>query len=256
MLTDQQTIDLLQLQAVAEHFSAEMAIIGAVALLWFIDLRRFTRDIDVVIALDLEDFRALSSELKEQGWIQEPSREHRWRGPKRSVVDLLPAGPRLRAAKRIVWPESQFEMSLVGFEHGFTRAVAVTFPSNVRCKVIPPPVIALLKIIAYTENPQRRQKDLLDLKVLFLRYEASSDRIFSDDVFAAKLEDIEYASAFLLGLDVGAIAAGEEVGIVNTFVGKYRITLEELLESEEDTLRFHMQLQAFEKGFNVGRQNL
>lgn len=101
MLTDEQTADLLRLQAVAERFSTQVIIIGAVALLCFIDLYRFTRDIDIV-ALDLEDFFAFSSELKEQGWIQEPNPEHCWRGPKRSVVDLPPAGPKLRAAKRII----------------------------------------------------------------------------------------------------------------------------------------------------------
>ena len=29
------------------------------------------------------------------------------------------AGPNLRAAKRIVWPDGQFEMNLVGFDHIF-----------------------------------------------------------------------------------------------------------------------------------------
>jgi hypothetical protein len=51
MWTDAQIADLSQLQAVAERHGAEIVIIGAAALLCFVDLGRFTRDIDLVVAL-------------------------------------------------------------------------------------------------------------------------------------------------------------------------------------------------------------
>lgn len=171
----------------------------------------------------------------------------------------MPAGPNLRAARRIVWPESQFEMSLVGFEHVFTRSLLFSFTNDVQIKVAPPPVIALLKIVAYTEDQHRRLKDLIDLKWLFRHYEASSNRIFGDDVFTAELEDIEYANAFLLGSDVGAIATVEDAVVVNAFLDKCRISEEELTDfdrndfEQTDTLRFQMQLRAFEKGLISGR---
>lgn len=53
MLTHEQTVDLAQLQALAEERGAEVVIIGAAALLCFMDLGRFIRDIDLVVALDL-----------------------------------------------------------------------------------------------------------------------------------------------------------------------------------------------------------
>lgn len=260
MLTNEQTEDLVQLQMVAEQFAAEVTIIGAAALLCFVDLERFTRDVDLVLALDLEDFATFSAELKTRGWTQEPGREQRWRGPSGSSIDLMPAGPNLRAAKRIVWPESQFAMSLVGFEHVFARAVLIAFGPDVRFKVAPPPVVVLLKIVAYTEDPYRRQKDLDDLRSLLRHYEAGSDRMFGDDVFAAELDDIEYANAFLLGSDVGAFATDEDAEIVNGFLCKHQMSAEELVEldrddlQQQDTLRFHLQLKAFEIGFKSGRQ--
>jgi Uncharacterized protein conserved in bacteria len=159
MLTHEQIEDLGQLHVVAERFAADVTIIGAAALLCFVDLGRFTRDVDLGVALDLEDFGAFSAELKAQGWTQEPAREHRWCGPRGSLIDLMPAGPNLCTAKRIVWPESQFAMSLVGFEHVFARSVPISFAPNVRFKVAPPPVIALLKIVAHIEDPYRRRKD-------------------------------------------------------------------------------------------------
>ncbi|MGA2185699.1 MAG: hypothetical protein ABSH47_21990 [Bryobacteraceae bacterium] len=259
MLAREQIEDLVQLHAVAERFAAEVTIIGAAALLCFVELGRFTRDVDLVVALDLEDFSALSAALKACGWTQPPGREHRWFAPGGSLIDLMPAGPNLRAARRIVWPESQFAMSLAGFEHVFAHSVAIQFAPNVWFKVAPPPVVALLKIVAYTDDPHRRQKDLDDLKWLLRIYEAKSDRFFGDDVFAADLEDFEYTNAFLLGSDIGAIATDEDAGIVHGFLRGHYIPTEELAELdpedflERDTLRFHMQLRAFEKGFDSVR---
>jgi predicted nucleotidyltransferase len=254
VLTQAQLEDLAQVHAIADQFKADIVIIGAAALLCFMDIGRFTRDIDVVLALDLEGFTAFADELRTLGWIQEDRREHRWRGPNGSIMDLLPAGPKLRQARRITWPKSDFEMSLVGFEHVFVGALPFTFAEGIQYRVIPPPIIALLKIIAFMDDPHRRKKDLLDIGELFRHYEAASDRIFSDDVFAAGLDDIEYANAFLLGVDIRFIATDEEVEILNAFFGVQSLSDEELQELDPEDIRqrgearFQQQLRAFRKG--------
>lgn len=114
------------------------------------------------------------------------------------------------------------------FAADFTRALPMSFAEGVRYRVAPPPVIALLKIIAFMDDQHRRKKDLIHLTELFRRYEAASDRIFSNEVFAAELEDIGYANAFLLGMDVGAIVTDEEAGIVSAFIQVQSISNEEL----------------------------
>jgi hypothetical protein len=106
MLTHEQTVDLAQLQAPAEERGAEVVMIGAAALLCFVDLGRFTRDIDLAVALDLEDFATFSGELTAHGWMRELGMEHRWRGPRGSIIDLMPAGPNLRTAKRMIGPRA------------------------------------------------------------------------------------------------------------------------------------------------------
>ena len=58
MQTNEQLKDLAQLHDVAARFAADVVIIGAAALLRFVDLPHFTSDIDVAVALDLEDFAA------------------------------------------------------------------------------------------------------------------------------------------------------------------------------------------------------
>lgn len=257
MLSNEQIDDLALLQDAAGKFSADVAIIGAAALPCFVALETFTRDLDIVVALDLEDFAAFSAELSARGWTRESRREHRWTGPNGSMIDLLPAGPKLRSARRIVWPESQFEMSLAGVDHVFTQSEAIAVGGTLRFKVAPPPVVALLKIIAYTEDRHRRQEELVHLKALLYRYEAASDRLFSDEVFAAELEDIEYANAFLLGSDVGDIATEEDAAIVAQFLRAEQIPGAELAELDRhddwNERRYQMQVHAFEKGFGVCR---
>jgi predicted nucleotidyltransferase len=259
VLTQTQLADLAQLHQVAETLSADVAIIGAAALLCFVDIGRFTRDIDLAVALDLEDFNTFSDRLKSVGWTQEARREHRWRGPSGSIIDLLPAGPVLRQARRIRWPESGFEMSLVGFEHVFARALPFSFKEGIQYRVAPPPVIALLKIVAFMDDQNGRNKDRLDVAELFRRYDAASDRIFSDEVFEAKLEDVEYANAFLLGMDVGSIATGEEFEILHAFFQAQSIPAEDLLDldrqevRQREAFRFQKQLRAFWKGIGQGR---
>lgn len=259
MLTPTQLEDLAQLHGIAHQFAADIAIIGAAALLCFVDIGRFTRDIDIVVALDLRDFTAFAAELRRRGWTQEARRENRWRGPSGSIMDLLPAGPELRRAKRLIWPESEFEMSLVGFDHVFARAIPFAFADGIHYRVAPPQVIALLKIIAFMDNQHGRKKDLLDITDLFRRYEAASDRIFSDEVFGAELEDIDCANAFLLGMDVGSIATREEIEILDAFFAALYIADEEAFELDREDVRqreaaqFQQQLRAFRKGIDQPR---
>jgi len=149
-------------------------------------------------------------------------------------------------------------MSLVGFEHAFSRASLLQFGQDMQWRVAPLSVLALLKIISYMDDPNGRQKDLTDLRVLFRLYEADSERLFGDKVFSADLEDIEYANAFLLGIDVGGFATQEEREIVNTFLADHLIPDEELAELHPDDVQrngpqFQHQLRAFQMGLDCDR---
>jgi predicted nucleotidyltransferase len=175
-------------------------------------------DIDFAVALDLNEFAELERRLRRDGWNQFANREHRWRSTRGTIMDLLPAGPKLREAKQITWPESQFTMSLVGFEHVFTNTQPVEFAPDLMLKVISPTALMLLKIVAFMDDPQRRVKDLDDIRGLLTQYEADSERVFSDVVIDTGLADFGLVPAFLLGIDLRALCTPEEVGIVNAFL--------------------------------------
>jgi predicted nucleotidyltransferase len=211
--------DLKQLREVCTLLGAECVLIGAVAFqAHFPDEGRHTKDVDVAVALNLESFHLLRKELTSRGWTQRRHREHEWKSARETRLDILLAGPKLQAAKSITWPESEMTMSLMGFEHVFSRAIPYDFAADLTFKVIPPVVLALLKIAAFLDDPHRREKDLYDIRDLFHLYEANSDREFSDEVLDANLPDISLAPAFLLGRDLRAICLEEETALVRKFI--------------------------------------
>ena len=143
-------------------------------------------------------------------------------------------------------------MSLAGFEHVFAHAIEVHLPEGLTIRVAPPIVTALLKIIAWVDDPYRRAKDLQDIRIVLRRYEQEGDRLFSDAVFDAELPDFEFANAFLFGLDMRALATGADVGFVEEFLGRLLAQDEEGRfddESDFGMKSFRGQLNAFRKGF-------
>jgi predicted nucleotidyltransferase len=137
-------------------------------------------------------------------------------------VDFIPAGPALLASRRIVWPGTGFEMSLVGFQHVFTRCSPVEIAPGVLLQVASVPVIILLKMVAYLDRPFERADDLKDIAQVVPNYLAADDeRRWTDEVFAAGV-DFDGASAFVLGRDLHGLLDAEEAATVRTFLARAR----------------------------------
>jgi predicted nucleotidyltransferase len=218
-LTEAQMTDLAEVQQLCSELQSNLVIVGAIAYqYYFPDDERHTGDIDLAIALDMEDFDELKQRLLSMGWSNIAAREHRWVSQRGTLLDLIPAGKKLREARSITWPQSQFRMSLVGFDHVFSDAQLVTLGGRLSIRVIPPVVLMLLKIVAFLDDQTRRAKDLTDIHALLSKYEADSDRLFSDAVLDASLSDFRLANAYLLGLDLRAICDEEEVEVVCRFL--------------------------------------
>lgn len=186
----------------------------------FPETERYTTDIDLTVALDLDDFAGLARMLTKLGWERDQKREHRWRSPRGTLIDLLPAGTKLREAKMLIWPESRFSMSLVGFDHVFAEAEAIKINNSLTVNVALVPALALLKIVAFLDRPYERQRDLDDLRGILSQYKEGSDRLFSDEVQAANLSDFSLTNAFLLGVDLRALCTAEEAPVVETFLAR------------------------------------
>lgn len=110
-LTDNQIADLRVLQNHCGALGAEFVVIGAIAYqVHFPAESRHTGDIDFAVALDLDEFAELERRLLADGWVRFANREHRWRSAQGTILDLIPAGPKLREAKQVTWPVSQFTL--------------------------------------------------------------------------------------------------------------------------------------------------
>jgi predicted nucleotidyltransferase len=58
----------------------------------------------------------------------------------------------------VTWLKAQMRMSVVGFEHVFAEAVEKELAPETVMKVAPLHVLALLKIVAYMDDPNGRAK--------------------------------------------------------------------------------------------------
>ena len=92
--TTERLADLMQINGTCQTMGADLVVIGATAIMVQLgDLGRLTRDIDLTVALDLDNFRSLSLELELEDWQRIAKQEHRWITPTGTIIDLLPAGP-------------------------------------------------------------------------------------------------------------------------------------------------------------------
>ena len=256
-VTAEQAEDLLLLE---EAIGTEFVIVGAVAYRTAIpDSQRHTEDIDIALALDLDDFGKLETELVSHGWRHDEVQEQRWRGPSGSRVDILPVGTSSRAARKLTWPKSGIVMSLAGFDYAFQQAVEIEMAQGLHVKVVPAPVLLLLKIVAYLDDPNRRAKDLEDIHGLLKSYPFESSRAFSDAVFDAELSDVEFVPAFLLGADLASFCRLDDRVIVKRFLDiaadlesrtfSLLLRYEGRLEPSEE--RLVERFKAFTKGFSL-----
>lgn len=256
-----QLADLVQVQSYCADLNTELVIIGAVAFqIYFPSEDRFTSDIDLAVALELNNFQRLKSKLLSDGWVAFRRREHRWQSNAGSLFDLLPAGPILRAHKQIVWPESGNEMSLVGFDYVFTKSKPIRLNQSLTINVVEPIVLLFLKIVAFMENQEVRAKDLLDIRAILSLYEGENEeRLFSAQIFDAELSDIKWASAYLAGGDLRALITTPERDIVISFmqsllVGSnvwHRFRESALLLDDRSEEAARAQLSAFAQGMEL-----
>ena len=64
VLTSDQIADLAGISQICNELGADLVVIGATSLLLHMgDLGRFTRDVDLTVALDLDEFESLTSRL-------------------------------------------------------------------------------------------------------------------------------------------------------------------------------------------------
>ena len=217
-LLPEQVAALRALHGVCRDLAVDAVVIGATALrVWLPDERRLTEDVDVALALDVGELAPLTARLTDLGWRRDARWEPRWHSPGGARVDLLPLGVQARQDRQLVWPRAETTMQVVGYDRVFKEAIVRELGPDLQMRVAPLHILALLKVVAFLDEPVSRRKDLQDLVLILRRYADDGDRRFGDDVIDA---DVQYADAgaFLLGRDLHAVCTmPDEIEAIRQF---------------------------------------
>ncbi len=181
---------------------------------------RHTNDLDVSVSIAVDDLAANLAALPELR--PHPKLEHQWLGPGDVKVDILPVGPAAIEAGVIVWPRSQFRMTVLGFRLALEHRQPVSIAPTPVTDVAPLAVICLLKMIAYQDRPHERERDLVDVAYLLEEFLAPTDyRRFSEAAVTAGI-GYDLASAFALGRELGDIVNAAERSAALAFINLVR----------------------------------
>jgi predicted nucleotidyltransferase len=213
-LSPAQIISLLEIEDVWPDRA--IVVIGATALGFYYDMTwRQTADVDLVVAVEIDEFPGPLA--GRAGWAASPDREHEFRSPNGSKVDILPAGDELLRTGTLIW-SSGHAMSLTGIDLAFRHAESHIVEGDLVIKVAPPSVVTLLKMAAYLDRPQERQRDLDDIAYLLELYVDDNAPRFWDA--ASECRDYDLVSAYLLGRDIGHIVEEPHLELVERFLSR------------------------------------
>lgn len=199
-----------------------IVLIGASALQFHGDFTRNSKDIDITITVELEEFPGALAQ--QPGWTSPKDRPHAWRSPQGVLIDVLPAGPSLLERGYIDWPDGK-RMSLVGFDLPFRHFVEVEVCADTMVRVASQASLTVLKMRAWLDRPSERAKDIGDIAWLMTEFVDDSDeRRFDERLFDLGLT-FEETAPFLLGEAVAAICEPKHEAVVLEFFSKVSSTI-------------------------------
>jgi predicted nucleotidyltransferase len=201
-------------------------LVGAMArdlLLYYahnIPVSRATEDIDLGFAVaDWEDFAALRAALLASIHFEaRGSLVQRFSHRRGRQIDLIPFGGLERPNGSIAWPPQGDEvMTVVGYREALASANDVMLPGDQRVLVVSLSMLAVLKVIAWSErHTTAPRKDAVDLLLILRSYLDAGNQQRLYDEAAHLLDDsnfdYERAGAWLAGHDAAAVLRKDAAG--------------------------------------------
>jgi predicted nucleotidyltransferase len=198
--------------------------------------QRATLDIDIgVFVSGWDQFETLKDQLIHSTKFVSSQQKQRLIYNDNFPLDIIPFGTIEDEDGSITWPpDHEIRMSITGFQECFQHALSVKLSSHPELiiKMVSLAGLALLKLISWDDNPERRSKDAPDLFLIMQHYldAGNLDRLFDEgsDIVEEDSYDYDLASARFLGRD-----------IVNIASPATKAKLIEILEREADSNQGH-----------------
>ena len=218
---------LFKVAALADKRNVPILLCGAMArdiLFWHmhgLELRRATMDVDISIQIrNWEAYEEFSEALMKDGF-ENPFNDHpeKLRDKDTGVeLDLLPFGEIAGDGRMIVWPQDGSLWNIIGLQDAFEHALHLAVSCDGQTQsisFISAPALVMLKIVAVHDRPEDRfKKDGTDIGFVIKHYLDIGNRNRlkappEDDIMARVGDDLDLATAMLLGRDINKIA-GED----------------------------------------------
>jgi len=217
---DKKTVALLsEIDTIARDLKLAFFIVGATArdiLLQHvhgIHTTRATLDVDIgVFVSDWEQFRTLKEALVHTGKFSPTRQAQRLRFDDELLLDIIPFGGVAEEDHSIAWPtEYDTKLSVAGFQECYQHAVSVLVRAepDLVVKVVSLAGLAILKLVSWDDNIERRGKDAADLIFIMKNYIAAGnmDRFFEEaEILKEELSDYDRSSARFLGREITRMA--------------------------------------------------
>lgn len=212
---------LREIQEVSTRMNVPFFVVGATARdiilehQFDIKPKRATIDIDIgVLIAGWDQFGTLKDELIRSARFSPSKQKQRLIYNDNFPLDIIPFGAIEDENGSISWPpDHEIRMSIAGFQECFQHAVSVKLSSSPELivKMVSLAGLALLKLISWDDNPERRRKDAPDLLLIMRHYldAGNLDRLFDEgsDIIEADSYDYDLASARFLGRDIANISS-------------------------------------------------
>lgn len=212
---------LREIEKVTTRLNTPFFVVGATArdiiLEYQFDIKpgRATIDIDIgVLVAGWDQFETLKKKLVHSARFSPSKETQRLIYGDNFPLDIIPFGLIARNDALIAWPPGhEIRMSVAGFQECYQHAVSIKLSSNPELivKVASLAGLALLKLLSWDDNPERRSKDAPDLFLIIRHYldAGNLDRLFDEgtDIIEEDSYDYDLASARFLGRDIGTISS-------------------------------------------------
>jgi len=217
-------------------------VVGAIArdlLLHYgygVPIRRATTDVDLGIAVaSWEEFQRLREAYLGSGSFTAGQRgNHRLVHRSGVTIDLIPFGSIEREDGTIVWPGDDTVMGVLGFREARVTAVGVVLPGEVTAATVCLPMLAILKLVAWSERhtyaPRRDASDLFLVLKNYLNGENAA-RLYEVGAHLLESDDFDYdvAGAWLAGHDSARCIIGH-----SDHPGRVLSAVNDILSAETD----------------------